>query len=153
MSERSAIIEEILQARHKINRAIAASSSQVWIELDLSMAQLKTLFTLYDSGALPIGQIAEALGIGQPTASHLVDRLVQSGYVARTEDPVDRRRTLAELSPDGIKLLDQLRDVRNEPLQRWLAQLDDTTLTALQFGFQALADIAKAETTSISGTT
>lgn len=150
MSERSTVIEDILQAQHKINRAIAASSSQSWIDLDLSMAQLKTLLTIYDGGALPIGQIAEVLGIGQPTASHLVDRLVQSGFVARAEDPVDRRRTLAELSPQGVKLLDQLREVRIEPLQRWLAQLDDTALSALRHGLQALADVAKAATTSIS---
>ena len=150
MSERSTQIEDILQAQHKINRAIAASSSQSWIDLDLSMAQLKTLFTLYDGGALPIGQIAEALGIGQPTASHLVDRLVQTGFVVRTEDAIDRRRTLAELSPQGVKLLDQLREVRIEPLQRWLAQLDDTALSALRLGLRALADVAKAETTPIS---
>jgi len=150
MSERSTLIEDILQAQHKINRAIAASSSQSWIDLDLSMAQLKTLVTLYDGGALSIGQVAEVLGIGQPTASHLVDRLVQSGFVVRAEDPVDRRRTLAELSPQGVKLLDQLREVRIEPLQRWLAQLDEAALSALRHGLQALADVARAETTSIS---
>jgi DNA-binding MarR family transcriptional regulator len=150
MNERPALIEEILQARQYITRAISTSSRQIWIDLDLSMAQLKTLMTLYDAGALPIGQIAENLGIGQPTASHLVDRLVQSGFVVRTEDPIDRRRTLAELSPQGVKLTNQLREVHTEPLQRWLAQLDDTTLAALHLGFRALADVAKAETTSIS---
>jgi DNA-binding MarR family transcriptional regulator len=150
MSTRSASIEEILQAQQEISRAIRALYSQIWIELDLSVAQLKTLMTLYDAGALPIGQIAEALGIGQPTASHLVDRLVQSGYVVRTEDPVDRRRTLAALSSQGVELVDQLRAVRLEPLQRSLGQLDDTALAALRLGLRALADAVKAETSSIS---
>lgn len=149
-SERSTLIEEILQAYQNVGRAIGASSSQIWIDLDLSMAQLKTLMTLYDVGALPIGQIAELLTVGQPTASHLVDRLVQGGFVVRTEDPIDRRRTLAELSPRGVALLDQLREVRSEPLQRWLTQLDHTTLTALHLGLRALVDAAKTETTAIS---
>lgn len=149
-SERSAFIEDILQAQHELSRAIGASYRRIWIELDLSTAQLKTLITLYDAGALPIGQIAELLGIGQPTASHLVDRLVQSGFAVRTEDAEDRRRTLAELSPQGIGLVEQLREVRSEPMQRWLAQLDDTALAALQRGFRALADVAKAETPTIS---
>ena len=147
--DRSIIIEEIFQAQQDINRAVSASSGQSWMELDLSMAQLKTLITLYDAGALPIGQIAEALGIGQPTASHLVDRLVQSGLVARTEDPLDRRRTLAELSPQGVELVEQLRAVRLEALRRWLTQVDGATLAALHVGLRTLADIAKAETTSI----
>ena len=141
--QRSDLIKEILQAQQTISRAVSASSSQTWIELDLSTAQLKTLVTLYDAGALPIGQIAETLGIGQPTASHLVDRLVQAGFVVRTEDPVDRRRTLAELSSQGVELIDKLREVKIEPMQRWLAQLDDTALAALHLGLQALADVAK----------
>lgn len=143
--QRQGTIENILLAQQNIARAIGASSRHVWVELDLSMAQLKTLMTLYDAGALSIGQIAETLGIGQPTASHLVDRLVQSGLVVRTEDALDRRRTLAELSPQGAQLIGRLREVRIEPFQRWLAQLDDSTLAALQLGLQALADLAKAE--------
>ncbi len=89
-------------------------------------------------------------GVGQPTASHLVDRLVQNGLVVRTEDPLDRRRTLAELSPEGIELIERLRQVRLEALQRWLVQLDDTALAALHLGFRALADVAEAERTLIS---
>lgn len=147
--ERTAVIAAILREQQNISRAISASSRQIWVELDLSMAQLKTLITLYDAGALPIGQIAEALGIGQPTASHLVDRLVQSGYIDRTEDQIDRRRTLAELSPPGNELVEKLREVRVEPMQRWLAQLDDATLAALHMGIVALAATAKAETTSL----
>lgn len=147
--ERHSIIANILQADQNVARAISASSSHMWVALDLSMAQLKTLMTLYDAGALPIGQIGETLGVGQPTASHLVDRLVQSGLVARTEDALDRRRTLAELSPRGVELIGRLREVRIEPLQRWLAQLDDTALAALQLGLRALADAATADATAI----
>ena len=55
-----------------------------------------------------IGQIAEILGIGQPTASHLIDRLVQAQLVSRTEDPLDRRRTLAQLSPNGVELAERI---------------------------------------------
>ena len=150
MHDRSALIADILQAQQTMNRAIGASSRQLWVELDLSMAQLKTLMTLYDSGPLSIGQIAEALGIGQPTASHLVERLVQSGFVGRTEDPVDRRRTLAELSSRGNTLIEQLREVRSEQLHRWLMQLDDPTLAALRLGLQALIDAARADVPSIA---
>ena len=117
------------------------------------MAQLKTLMTLYNGGAAPIGQLAEYLGIGQPTASHLVDRLVQTQLVLRTEDPLDRRRTLAQLSPGGEELAERINQVRFGTLRRWLAQLDDATLAAFLQGSRALADVAKAETTRISETT
>ena len=151
--QQSQMIEDLIEAHRSIARAIAASAPSVWMELDLSMAQFKTLMTLYNGGALPIGQIAESLGIGQPTASHLVDRLVQTQLVQRTEDPIDRRRTLAQLSPGGEELAGRINQVRFGALRRWLAQLDDATLAAFLQGSLALAEVAKAETTRMSETT
>jgi DNA-binding MarR family transcriptional regulator len=146
---RSTAIAEIIQAQQRISKAISALLGQNWMELDFSMPQLKTLMTLYSAGALPIGQLADTLGVGQPTASHLVDRLVQGELAIRTEDPEDRRRTLAELSPQGVELIERLRQIRIEPFQRWLAQLDDTALAALHLGFRALADVATADISSV----
>ena len=146
---RSITIAEIVYAQQRVSKAMSASLGQSWMQLDFSMPQLKTLMTLYGAGALPIGQLAETLGVGQPTASHLVERLVQSELVVRTEDPEDRRRTLAELSPQGVELIERLRQIRIEPLQRWLAQLDDTALAALHLGLRALADVAAAGISSV----
>jgi DNA-binding MarR family transcriptional regulator len=148
--ERQTIIEDIIRSHQSILRAIMASAPSVWMNLELSMAQFKTLMALYNCGAFPIGQVAEILGIGQPTASHLIDRLVQAQLVSRTEDPLDRRRTLAQLSPNGVELAERINQVRFGTLRRWLAQLDDTALTAFQQGSQALADVARSETTPIS---
>ena len=143
--ERQTTIEDIIESQQSVFRAIGASFGPVWMNLDLSMAQLKTLVVLYTAGPLSIGQIADHLGVGQPTASHLVDRLVQSELVLRTEDALDRRRTMAGLSSSGAELAEQLRQVRIEPLKRWLAQLDDAALEALHRGLRALADVAQSE--------
>src|SRR5262247_1598635 len=109
--ERDSSIQEIIEAHRNILRALAISTSSVWIELELSMAQLKALWIIHAAGAASIGEIAETLGVGQPTASHLVDRLVQARLVARAEDAQDRRRTLAQLSPAGVELAEKLRQI------------------------------------------
>lgn len=140
--ERDATIEAIVEAHRTIFRAIGISAPSVWMELDLSMAQLKTLMMLYN-GALSIGEIAECLGIGQPTASHLVDRLVQTQLAQRTEDPLDRRRTLAQLSPGGEELAERINQLRFGTLRRWLAQLDEAALAAFYEGSRALAMVAE----------
>lgn len=142
---RSSSIEEIIRAQETIIRGMGTPFGRIWMELGFSMPQLKTLMTLYDAGALSIGQIAETLGVGQPTASHLVDRLVQSDLVVRIEDAQDRRRTLAKLSPQGSELIARLRLIGTEPLARWLMQLDDATLAGLHQGLMALATIATAD--------
>jgi DNA-binding MarR family transcriptional regulator len=151
--QQSTLIDDIIETHRNILRAIGASVPSIWMELDLSMAQLKTLMTLYNGGAAPIGQIAECLGIGQPTASHLVDKLVNIQLAVRTEDPLDRRRTLAQLSPAGEELAERINQVRFGTLRRWLTQLDDATLATYLQSSRALADVAKAETTPISKST
>jgi DNA-binding MarR family transcriptional regulator len=147
-SEQSEKIEAVIQAHRQLFRAIARAVPPVWMELDLSMAQLKVLMGLYHNGALSIGQIAELCSIGQPTASHLVDRLVQAQLVQRTEDPLDRRRALAQLAPSGRELAERIIQVRVGPLRRWMAQLDDADLAAFSRISRLLAEIAAAESSN-----
>src|SRR6185437_7693408 len=125
-----------------ISRSLRVSAEPDWMELDLTMAQLKTLFTLEYGGPVTIGQTGEKLGISLPTASHLVDRLVQGGYVERTEDPADRRRTLASTTASGSELVDRLRHGGQDVLRGWLEALDDVTLSSLVTGLNGLMAFA-----------
>ncbi len=122
-----------------------------WVELDLTMAQLKTLFTLEYRGPATIGQTAERLGISLPTASHLVDRLVQGGFVDRTEDAADRRRTLAAVTEKGSALTRRLRQGGRDSLHDWLLQLDDESLSGLAHGIDRLAEVASATAEDAEG--
>lgn len=131
--------EEAIAAIHTIFRALRAPTMARWIALDLSAAQLKALFVLADRGPLSIGQLAEALGIGIAAGGHLVDRLVQADLAVRTEDAVDRRRTLAAVSPAGEDLVTQLRQGSREPLRAWLNDLREDEFTGLLRGLRALA--------------
>lgn len=135
---RQEMVEEIITAQRAIFRALRATATPVWLELDLTMAQMKTLRALEHRGPAPISQIADALGISVPTASHLVERLVQAGLAERAEDRTDRRRTLASLSAQGERLVRRLSQGR-EQMRRWLPQLDPDDLAALHRGLRALA--------------
>ena len=94
--------------------------------------------TLNFEGEMPISKLAETLGISHPTASHLVERLVQAGLVERVEHAADRRYTLARLSSQGNMMVQHLRQGRENHLQHWLVQLDEPDLAALRRGLEAL---------------
>jgi DNA-binding MarR family transcriptional regulator len=66
----------------------------------LSLAQYHVLEPLLD-GPLTTGQAAVAAGVASPTATRVVDGLVERGYVDRTGDPSDRRAVLLSLSAPG----------------------------------------------------
>lgn len=110
---------------------------QEWQDLNLSTAQLKVLLTLNFKGPLAISKVAELLHIGHPTASHLVERLVQAELVERVEDASDRRSTLARLTAAGESLTRRLWQGRGEHLESSLTRLTDQDLIALREGLRA----------------
>lgn len=141
MKARRDLIDRIMTAQSAIYHAAMAASTPVWANLDLSMAQMKMLRMLSCWGPATIGQLAETLGISQPTASQLVDRLVQAGLAERAEDPEDRRRTVARPSAAGQRLLDRLAEWPGR-MREWLARLSPDELDGLHHGMEALARIA-----------
>ena len=125
-------------------RALHELGAPAWYQVELSLAQLKALFTLVDAGSMPIGGVAGRLGIGLPAASSLVDRLVDQGLVKRREDPLDRRRTLAEPTAAGEALAQRLRHGSREALRAWLEQMEHDDLEALVRGLTAMVAVAQA---------
>ena len=135
--------EAIAQYR-ELGRALKATHGPVWMKTDLTIAQLRTLLVLAEEGPLVIGQIAQRLGIGLSTGGHLVERLVQAGLAERTEDPVDRRRTLARLTPQGEDLYARLLN-HTQQMQTWIQKLNDDDLAALLQGIQAINQVIEQE--------
>ncbi len=141
---REELEQEVVAQYRTLGRALKAASGTVWMEIDLTIAQLRTLLILAEEGPLIIGHIAQRLGVGLSTGGHLVDRLVQAGLAERTEDAEDRRRTLAQLTPKGEDLYARL---LNHPLQlqRLIQKLDEDDLAALLQGLQALNRLVERE--------
>lgn len=151
IDRKSELVDRVLDVQEAIMRVVASEVLADWRLLDLSMAQMKTLIALEQETPVTIGQVARALGVGPPTASHLVDRLVQTGLAVRAEDVEDRRRTLARLSPQGRDLLEGcLRLGHSDQWRSWLARMDEADLGALLQGLLAVvramgADLENAE--------
>lgn len=146
---REELIKQIKTAERAFIKAAQAvkGADLTWADCNLTMAQARTLFVLIDEGPSSIGRVAGLQGISLPTASHLVDRLVQAGLLERTEDPDDRRRTLASASEAGAELAYRLRQ-RGEIFFQWLGQLEEDDLEALARGLQAVAKIATQQPVS-----
>ena len=141
---REELEHEVVAQFQALRNTLKVASGTVWMEIDLTIAQLRTLFVLAEEGPLVIGRIAQRLGIGLSTGGHLVDRLVQAGLAVRTEDVEDRRRTLARLTPKGEDLYTRL---INHPLQMQslVQKLNDSDMAALLQGLQALNRVVDGE--------
>jgi DNA-binding MarR family transcriptional regulator len=124
--------------------ALTRGGGSPWLELELPMGQVKAIMALSSLEPLSVGRLARRLGIAEPSASLLVDRLQAQSLAVRSTDPADRRRTLVELTDEARALVARLREVRDERLLELLGVLDDDNLRALQQGMQALLEAAAA---------
>jgi DNA-binding MarR family transcriptional regulator len=131
------LVLEVLDQYRTYFQGFKAQVAPILKNIDLTLAQLRTLAILAEEGPLVIGQIAQRLGVGLSTGGHLVDRLVQAGLAERAEDSEDRRRTVARLTPSGEAIYGQLR-IGPQRLQALLQEMDDTDLQALLQGMCAL---------------
>ncbi|TMD27353.1 MAG: MarR family transcriptional regulator [Chloroflexi bacterium] len=129
---REELEREVMAQYRTLGRTLKASSGTVWMDIDITIAQLRTLLVLAEEGPLVIGQIAQRLGVGLSTGGHLVDRLVQAGLAERAEDAEDRRLY--------ARLL-------NHPLQiqMLIQRLDKDDLAALLQGLQAINRLVELE--------
>jgi len=66
----------------------------------LSLAQYHVLEPL-GAGPRTNRELAELAGISAPTATRIVDGMLERGWVSRVADPIDRRAVVISLTEDG----------------------------------------------------
>jgi DNA-binding MarR family transcriptional regulator len=64
--------------------------------LGLHITDHKSLELIHRFGVMPAGRLAELTGLTTGSVTGIIDRLEKAGYVRRTDDPKDRRRTIVE---------------------------------------------------------
>jgi DNA-binding MarR family transcriptional regulator len=111
--------EEIIQAINEKFREMSTETimfHQVVADiLGLYVTDHKCLDFMYRFGAMPAGRLAELTGLTTGAVTGIIDRLEQAGYVRRTDDPTDRRRTIVE--PTRNKKLEKKIEVLLIPLR------------------------------------
>ncbi|MBK6792683.1 MAG: MarR family transcriptional regulator [Anaerolineales bacterium] len=85
----------------------------------LSMPQFSILMQLHHKGPCGMSEISERFDITAAAASQLTEKLVQGGYIERTEDPNDRRAKSIQLTPKGKDLVEAGMTER----YRWMDEL------------------------------
>ena len=78
--------------------------------LGLSQGKWRTLIHLSQAGDKPLTQkeIAERMGVEEPTLAGLLDRLQKDGWIERRESPNDRRCKLVHLQRRSNPVLDEI---------------------------------------------
>lgn len=117
------------------------TDATAWIDLDLTMAQLKALMVVVQTGGVPSRTLADRLSISAPAVTPLVDRLIEQKLVRREDDPSDRRVVLIRPTARAVALYEKLMDTNRATAAAVVDELSPTDLPRIE---QALAQLLAA---------
>ena len=148
MSRRSA---RELSAAASAGAAAVEDASLALVEMTLSglanakgvsTLQLRTMLVVDRHSPLNLSTLAEHLDLSVPSASRLVDRMVEAGLVQRSTAEHSRREVALGLTLRGRRALDGLRRDRREAIAAVLKLMAARDRDALVAGLAAFASAA-----------
>jgi len=110
----------------------------------LSVLQIRMLLMLDQHSLIRLSDLAGRLDISAPSASRVVNRLVDEGLVLRRVPDHDRRTVQLRLSAKGRRMLDRIRTARRAGIAEILERMTEDDRTALTAGLTSFAYTAHA---------
>ena len=99
---------------------------------ELTLPQVLLLSRVAHGAAASTSALAAAAGGSLPAASQMIDRLVRLGYLKRTEDAIDRRRSFLTVTSRGQAVLRKLAAARIAEYARGLARASPKRIRELE---------------------
>lgn len=125
-ADTAALAERLLALWKYVAREAGGEVADLLEELDLSLAQLKTLETLVAHPAAPsVKELSESLGCSLANSSRGVDALVRRGLLERREDADDRRVKRLTITAAGREAIDRIDALRRRGLEHYASTLTD----------------------------
>lgn len=112
----------------------------------ITVAQLKVLRFLHaHGGAASLKEVATSLGISSSTATELVEKGVEHGFIRRVKGPVDRRMCRLTLLAAGTRVLAALERERRQRVRRLLSRVDDRALDLARVALETLDHVLSTD--------
>ena len=113
------LAELYLRTAHRIRRRSAPSYDQ----FGLTEAQARALRVISRYERPRMADLAQALEVVPRSITSMVDTLESAGFVARQNDPTDRRATIVVLTDAGQDVLSRVGRMRAEAAEQLFAKL------------------------------
>ena len=109
--ERAEVVRDLFELNSQVHDRAMGLVGPMPMPPDLTMQQMRVLGHVTKDPGIAGHELGERLGVSAPTASGLIDRLVEKGLITRVDDLSDRRvRRLhpTELGLDVIREMDSM---------------------------------------------
>jgi len=110
-------------------------------ELDIKLLHFEIMRVLKTEGTMHPSKIGEKLIIAKAQMTHLIDKLVDMGFVKRETDSIDRRTFNITLTEKGLKVLDEQDNLVISAVSDVMTELSEKELESLSNSLRSLRDI------------
>lgn len=101
------LISQIKQVQSRVFQRLLQSSGVA----EFNGPQGRILYVLWQRDGVPIVELAQKTGLAKNTLTAMLNRMEESGLVARLASPADRRQSLIALTEKARSLRNQYEDV------------------------------------------
>ena len=101
------------------------------------------MFYLLKTSNPSVTEIAQKLHISKPNMTPLLDSLIELGYITRARDLKDRRILRVNLTEDGKKFYDQIREFNAQTLEKGLTALSAAEISEMALYAERLLELLK----------
>jgi DNA-binding MarR family transcriptional regulator len=77
---------------------------------DLSVPQFHAIMIVRTHGQITMTELSDRLGVSPPSASSMVDRLVEKGILTREHSVEDRRKVVVRVSPEAMEDIESVEE-------------------------------------------
>ncbi len=105
MTETNDLVNTLQDAFNLFRRRLMGNLFVYAKDNGLTMPQFGAMFHIFHSSGCGVSDIGSDLGVTNSAASQMLERLVQTKLISRSEDPSDRRGKLVVLTDKGREIL------------------------------------------------
>jgi DNA-binding MarR family transcriptional regulator len=115
------------------------------LAVKLTPSQMTLLYALYETpkDGLPMGRLAEELGVSAPAVTALTDRLQRDGYLVKATDAQDRRVVCLTLTEPGRAAVDDMTATFEDLFRPLLAEMSQKDRLGLIHGMEHIYQVAR----------
>jgi DNA-binding MarR family transcriptional regulator len=135
--------ELVVRLRGVIPR-LARQFNETSTGADLTPTQYSVLALVRVRGPLGLAELTELEGLNPTMLSRIVKVLDERGLIRRLPDPSDMRAARVEVTPEGARLHEQVREQRTQVLSEWLERLPVEIAEQLLAAVPAMEALAEA---------
>jgi DNA-binding MarR family transcriptional regulator len=110
-------------------------------DANLKLLHFEIMRVLKEEGTMHVAEIGEKLLIAKAQMTHLIDKLVELGFVERETGAPDRRTMNISLTPKGLKFTEEQDSLILNAVRDNMSELSDKELEALSGSLRNLRDM------------